>query len=243
MSILFGGGQHDRVEMCALVLEDRPIPDDSRLNFESFPGEVEETYSLNAYSELGGEYVSQPSHISYRGGMWSPWTLTLNFRAGITQDDQATAPRPLGPLQITNAGIEQRLIEMERKARWCQALAFPIDPSAHPRVQADSPAAANVSANASGTKKRNDRVDPPIVLIVFGSWWVQRAYVTNVSIKWQGPWHPVSARPYGAEVSLTFKPFNAALPTWSSIREQAGHAGFHNDNPFLPGNNRVLPSV
>lgn len=247
MTVLQGTGQYHRTSMCALVLEDEPVGSDSRLEFESFPGEVEETYSLNQYREMGGDRMPQPSHIAYRGGNWSPWTLTLIFRAGVRQDGQATANRPSQPNDLTNPQLEQLLIEMESNVRWCQALAFPLERSLGAlesrRVQAQV-ASTDAQLRANGqpptgitTSYINNlrRNDPPIVLVVFGSWWVQRAYVENVSIKWQGPWHPESVRPYGAEVSLTIKPIKAVYPTWNLIRNQAGVGGYNNVNPFVTG--------
>lgn len=247
MAVLEGSGQYYRTSMCALVLEDEPVGSDSRLEFESFPGEVDETYSVNQYREMGGDRMPQPSHIAYRGGSWSPWTLTLVFRAGIRQADQATANRPARPGDLDNASLEQQLIEMERKVRWCQALTFPLERSLggleSRRIQAQVNA-ANAQLGAQGlppsgltTQSINGlrRNDPPIVLVVFGSWWVQRAYAENVSIKWQGPWHPESVRPFGAEVSITLKPLKAVYPTWNLIREQAGVGGFNNANPFVTG--------
>lgn len=246
MAILNGSNQYGRTQVCALVLEDEPVGSDSRLDFESFPGEVEETYSVNQYREMGGDRMPQPSHVAYRGGTWSPWTLTLLFRAGIRQADQATAARLPRTDDVTNAQLEQMLIEMERKVRWCQALTFPLERSLGAlesrrvlgRLSTANAALANTpgspTINATQTLNEMKRNDPPIVLVVFGSWWVQRAYVENVSIKWQGPWHPESVRPYGAEVSITLKPIKAVYPTWGLIREQAGVGGFDN-NPLATG--------
>lgn len=226
--------------MCALVLEDNPVGKDSQLHFESFPGAdgIEETYAVNAYREMGGDRMPQPAHVAYRGGNWMPLSLKLIFRAGGASPN----PRQVDPdatgdtAQISNAALEQLLIDMEGKVRWCQALTFPLERGlgefeerrfARRATAAQSGARISDSLMADTTEALSSlrRNDPPIVLIVFGSWWVQRAYCTNVTVRWTGPWHPESCRPYGAEVDLTFKPLKAQYPTWQDIRDQAGQGG------------------
>ena len=242
------GIYHDTTP-CELVLEDNPVGEDSSLEFESFPGEVEETYALNEYREMGGDRMPQPSFVAYRGGNWNPFTLQLIFRAGRRQGDQIAQQAGLRttPLALTDAELQQILIRMERKVRWCQALGFPLERALGETTvrQITSSARANQFAAAQGippsqstTEKLSSlrRNDPPIVLIVFGSWWVQRAYAKNVSVKWTGPWHPISVRPYGAEVTITFQPIKAVYPTWQLIRDQAGQYGYDVD----PGNNPLV---
>lgn len=231
---LQGTGQYARTEMCALVLEDNPVGADSRLAFESFPGEIEETYAVNEYREMGGDRMPQPSFVAYRGGNWSPFQLNLVFRAGVKQAD--TLQRE-APGQLSDTQLQQLLIEMERKVRWCQALTFPLQrnlgETTQKRVLKNAAAASQFlkaasppSQSASEAISNLRRNDPPTVLIVFGSWWTQRAYAKNVSIKWVGPWHPETVRPYGAEVSITFQPIKVEYPTWQSVRNQAGSFGY-----------------
>lgn len=246
-------GQYGRMSMCALVLEDNPVGDaDSQLHFESFPGAdgIEETYAVNSYREMGGDRMPQPSHVAYRGGNWSPFSLRLIFRAGVREvQNKRTGGAAAAAQALTtqngfgDAEFQQILIEMERKVRWCQALTFPLERGLGEfeerrfarRAQA-AQSALRISESlmadtteALGSLRRND---PPIVLIVFGSWWIQRGYCTNVSVRWTGPWHPDTCRPYGAEVNLTFQPLKAQYPTWQDILAQAGAVGYTTDVPL-----------
>jgi len=216
--------------MCALVLEDNPVGDDSRLVFESFPSDegIEEAYSVSQYQEMGAERMPQPGFVAYRGGNWSAVSLKLVFRAGLVA-------APVSVDQLASSDIEQQLIEMERKVRWCQALTFPLERSAgaagqrilaRARTAGVRPTAATTSA-----VDRLRRNDPPIVLVTFGAWYTIRGYATSVSIRWTGPWHPTTARPYGAEVAITVQPIKAEYPTWQSIRNAAGVGGFTTATP------------
>lgn len=227
------------VSMCALVLEDNPVGEDSKLVFESFPSEegIEESYSVNQYQEMGGERMPQPGFVSYRGGNWGAFQVKLVFRAGLH------AP-PVPADQLASSDIEQQLIEMERKVRWCQALTFPLERSlgatgqrilARAQTTGVQPTAAATSA-----VDRLRRNDPPIVLVTFGAWYTVRGYTQSVNIRWTGPWHPLTARPYGAEVSITIQPIKAEYPTWQSIRNAAGVAGFTTTTPQRNGQAPVL---
>lgn len=236
---LVPGAYVEDVSMCALVLEDEPVQGDSKLVFESFPSEegIEENYSVEEYQELGGERMPQPGFVSYRGGNWSPFNLKLIFRAGISSISQAQA-QGFNVTEQTPPDLEQLLIDMERKVRWCQALGFPLERSLGPagqrilaRAIANQDQSANLVAEEAISKLR--RNDPPIVLVVLGSWYTIRGYVKNPNIKWTGPWHPLTARPYGAEVSLTIQPLMAEYPTWQTIRNIGGSAGYTTQLPGI----------
>ena len=66
MPILRNSGQYSRTSMCALVLEDNPVGPDSRLDFESFPGDegLEETYATQPYREMGGDRIETLSDFA-----------------------------------------------------------------------------------------------------------------------------------------------------------------------------------
>jgi len=225
--------------MCALVLEDNPVVNDSRLDFESFPENWQESYAVN-YKELGGQRAPQPLRVAYQDGNWGEFTLELVFRAGEGRVESGKT--------LTALDLDQILIEMERKVRWCQALTFPLE-----RKLGNQASRMFTNAFRSGLLTQEDiqkaggfhmtRNDPPMLLIVVGSWWVQRAYATSVAITWEGPYHPISARPYGARVSIGMKPVKAVYPTWHSIRNQAGLGGYESGakgetvspNPLITG--------
>jgi|CXWL01.1.fsa_nt_gi hypothetical protein len=209
---------YNDTSMCALVLEDVPAAsDDSRLVFETFPGTLEQSYSLSPYRKIGGNRMPQPSFATYQGGDWGPFPLTLKFRAA---ERVAVDPNNLAP-----ADLEGLLIEMERKVNWTEAICFPLERAnlEAQRIVARASAsnAAFPSAAATDAAAKLRRNDPPFILIVIGSWRTIRGYCTNWRCTWEGPWHPISARPYGATVSMTFVPIMPEYPTFQTIRDQA----------------------
>lgn len=212
-----------KIAICAIVLEDRPTGIDARMPFESFEQEIEEAYALNGYQEYAEKRMPQPGYAAYRGGNWSPMNLTLHFRA-----DGALPARPsfIETVVPTDQEIEGILIDMERKIRWFEALGFPLRRSASAFADRQIARARSAGLNplpATQQALRNQvRNDPPIVLIVFGSFLVLRGYITNVSLRWQPPFHHVTARPYGCTVTISFQRLDAEYPTWRSIRNSAG---------------------
>jgi hypothetical protein len=237
---LAAGGRPGLVSQCALVLEDNPVGADSRLVFESFQQELEMTYAVAAYEELGAKRMPQPGYVAYRGGNWSTFQIRLTFIAGSDAVLAGSGGFTFDPATaVTSPDIERLLIEMERKVRWCEALAFPLERGLGAagqrilaRAKANNVLPTAAATEAVGKLKRND---PPIVLVVFGSWTVIRCYVTQTNTKWGAPWHPMSVRPYTAGVTLTFQPQMAEYPTWQTIRNQAGVGGFTTANPAFRG--------
>lgn len=219
---LLPGLTYTNVRQCALVLEDNPVNGDSRLEFESFPEDgIEESYSVNGYREIAGGRMPQPGFAAYRGGNWSSFTLVLKFRAG------GQAPTRKATLSaITESDLEGILIEMQRKARWCQALCFPLERQATSLTNRIQRRARTGGISESALQQAGlgqlTRNDPPLVLVVFGSFLTLRCYCTGYAIKWEHPFHPATAHPYGAEVSLQFQRLELEYPTWETIRNQAG---------------------
>lgn len=206
---------------CALVLEDNPKGEDSRLAFETFPESIEEVYSLTSYRTIGADRMPQPGAVAYRGGDWSTFAIQLKFRAGDRQSGRADRP----PVELNRARLEQELREMERKARWCQALGFPLrrqlEQSTQQRILRNvAPGGRNVVLAADVRKALSEltRNDPPKVLVVFGAWMTVRGYATSVSLKWEPPFDPVSNRPYGCSVNIQIQPLMVNYPTWDTIR-------------------------
>lgn len=227
---LVGNVSYSNVSQCALVLEDNPVNGDSRLDFESFPEDgFEEAYTVEGYREIAGSRMPQPLFAAYRGGNWNDFALTLRFRAG----DQLR--REVEISQLTRNDLDALLVSMERKARWCQALCFPLERNATTftnRIRARAQAGGiDESALRSVDLNQLTRNDPPIVLVVFGSFLTLRCYATSYSLKWTHPFHPVTAQPYGCDVNLTFKRLELDYPTWDSIRNSPGALP---PSPFLP---------
>lgn len=214
----------DNVSNHAIVLEDTPVGADSRLVFESFPGMWQESYQLRNYRQMGGHRMSQPQFATYQGGDWGPFPLTLIFRAGIGDGAPAS-----DPLVIGARDIESVLLAMEQKVNWLIALGFPLERQnvEGQRILASATATGNSTAisNAQQTAAKLRRNDPPFVLLILGTWKIIRGYLKNISWVWKPPFHPISGRPYGAEVRMVFQPIQPAYPTWQSIRNQAGTAG------------------
>lgn len=227
---LVPGIGYANVTMCALVLEDNPVGQDSRLDFESFPSEgIEEAYAVSGYREIAADRMPQPGFAAYRGGNWSAFNLELKFRAG----NQLGRVVSLGELSV--ADLEGILTEMERKARWCQALCFPLERKATAftnRILADARTSgfseSDLTAVSLGQLTRND---PPYVLVQFGSWLTLRCYATGYALKWEHPFHPVTCQPYGCTVTLSLQRLDNDYPTWQSVRNQSGGLP---QSPFLP---------
>lgn len=219
-----------KLAQCALVLEDSPVGADSRLYFESFPADgIEESYQLVEYRKMGGIRMPQPSFATYQGGDWGPFSLALEFVAGEGPGAKPTAAQVIATEgDQPSPDLEEMLIELEDKVNWCVALGFPLERTnreAGRIVQRARTRNAVPTAASTQLTSKLKRVDPPIVLVVFGSWRVIRCYVMNVSWKWKGPWHPVSARPYAAEVKFAMQPIMTEYPTWQTIRNRAGQFG------------------
>jgi hypothetical protein len=226
----------NRTAVCALVLEDNPVGEDSRLEFETFPGEIEESYAVSQYEEIAGTRMSQPASAAYRGGNWGQFTLQIEFHAGLKYTPLIS---DLDPRGLDPTDIERLLIENERKARWCQALTFPLARSFGPSFKRilPSPPTGGVTFSAETLKALDNlkRKDPPIVLVVFGSWHIIRGYVLTSTLKWVGPWHPTTARPYGAMVTLSIQPIMPEYPTWETIRNLSTKGGFTTNTPEIHG--------
>lgn len=236
-SNLVPGLGFSNVAMCALVLEDNPVGEDSKLVFESFPPDgIEESYAVTGYREIAADRMPQPGFAAYRGGNWSAFTLELKFRAGNALG------RPIASLQeLSVADLEGILTDMERKVRWCQALCFPLERDARTfreRIIANARTAGFSEQDLEAVNRGQlPRHDPPYVLVQFGSWLTLRCYATGYSIKWEHPFHPATVQPYGATVSLSFQRLDLDYPTWQTVRNQAGGLP---QSPFMP---RVPGSV
>jgi hypothetical protein len=222
VSRAFSGGRSGprNTSNCAIVLEDRPAGIDARMSFQSFEQEIEEQYALNAYQEYAQNRMPQPGYASYRGGNWSSMNLTLNFQA----DGKLNRRIALGEVQTSD--VEGILIDMERKVRWFEALGFPLrrtaDAFADRQIQRARAAGFTPSAAVQKALKDQVRNDPPIFLVVFGSFLVVRGYATNITLRWKPPYHPETVRPYACTVNLAIQRIEASYPTWQSIRNQAG---------------------
>lgn len=207
---------------CAIVLEDNPVGEDSRLGFETFPERIEEVYALTSYREIGADRMPQPGGVAYRGGNWSTFSLDLEFRAGSRNGRQPGQP----PGNYTRTRFEYELQEMSRKARWCQALAFPLERELGElgnriirRFNGNRDPVVSSRVREAISELR--RKDPPKILVVFGSWMTVRGYCSNVSLTWQGPFDPVTTRPTGCKVNIQIQPLMVDYPTWQSIRNGA----------------------
>lgn len=222
LSTLTPGCSPPNVATCALVLEDLPVGFDSKLLFESFPeGGIEESYSVNGYREIAADRMPQPGGAAYRGGNWSAFSLELKFRAGNALGGVASIET------LSTTDLESILTQMERRARWCQALTFPgLERSATSFIERIEANAREAGIDEATLKSANlgqlSRRDPPMVLVVFGSWMTLRCYATGYSMRWEHPFHPVTVQPYGCTVTLSLQRLDKGYPTWKSIRNQAG---------------------
>jgi hypothetical protein len=93
--------------ICSIALE-KVVPV-QKITFESFPSQegIQENYTAS-YDQSKG-LAPQPIAYYYTGGNWGPFTLSLDFKAGM----------------VPVTSLDQALAEMYKKVRWCQALPFP----------------------------------------------------------------------------------------------------------------------
>jgi len=205
---------------CAIVLEDQPTGVDGRMAFQSFEQEIEEAYGVTGYQEYAKERMPQPGYAAYRGGNWSAMNLTLNFQA------DGVLPAGADPRNIKASDVEGILVDMERRIRWFEALGFPLRRTAGAfadrQIQRATTTGFAPSATTQKALRSQVRNDPPIFLVVFGSFLIIRGYLANISLRWKPPYHPETMRPYACAVTMSIQRLDADYPTWQSIRNSAG---------------------
>jgi len=187
---------------CALVLKNNPK---EQVRFQSFPveGGITEGYNTEYAKTIGT--AAEPFGRMWRGGDWNPIQLDLEFRAGLRRSD-------LGPPGFV-------IGRMIRNVNWLKAAAFPRTET---RV-------ARKTKGELGEQKRLGRsemrsyggqaADPPIVLFVWGIFMTLRGRISAWTVNWTGPYEPITGKPHGAKVGLTFQPESGFYPNWYDIRE------------------------
>ncbi len=189
--------------MCAIQLEDDPR-NEFRVQFESVPPQgIVEGYSAN-FSAASGRGAPQPAFRRWTGGDWQPMQFDLEFRAGAFSKKGASQQSgQQGTAQSDNSAlINEYASDMEKKVRLLQAMSFPKPPQQRTANQKLLPPAPLI----------------PFVLVVFGDFVTFRGYVTSTQITWKEPWHPVSARPLTAVVSVSFQPIMAFYPDFYDVQ-------------------------
>jgi len=61
--------------------------------------------------------------------------------------------------------------------------------------------------------------DPPLILFVWGLFMVIKGRISAWTVNWTGPYEPVTGRPHGAKVGLTFQPESGFYPNWYDISD------------------------
>lgn len=187
---------------CALVLHDAP---NERLQFESFPVEEGITEGYNAdYVKTTGR-AAEPFGRIWQGGDWNPINITLEFRAGLSALD-------LGPRGVV-------IGRMLNKVNWLKAAPFPRTlqrPSRSPKNELGKP---KTFGRTQMMSYGGQTADPPIVLFVWGLFMTLRGRVTAWTVTWKGPYEPISGKPHGALVAVTFQPESGFYPNWYDIRD------------------------
>jgi hypothetical protein len=195
---------------CSITLKDVPT---ERLLFESFPTSLSEGYNTK-WDTLNAGAATADFRGKYGGGNFDPFSLSLEFVAGLHPKVNRRAG--LGVefvLKESSYGretriaddryLDQELVMLERKVRWLQALGLPRPTRQRP-------------AGGRGVVEG----EPPEVLITIGRFMTISGIVTSTNTSWKPPFHPVSARPYTAEVSLTIKRLFTFFPDWYDVAEQ-----------------------
>jgi hypothetical protein len=186
---------------CALVLETNPL---ERVSFQSFPDRgIGEGYSAT-YAPTTGR-AAEPFGRIWGGGDWAAIQLELEFRAGLSRSE-------IGPPGIA-------IGKMINKINWLKACPFPR-PDTRPARQAKVVAGQPKSfGKTDQTSYGGQAADPPIILFVWGMFMTLRGVVTDWRLTWTGPYEPISGKPHGAEISLSFQPQSGFYPNWYDIRD------------------------
>jgi len=209
---------------CALVLEDDPT---QRVQFESFPVEdgVSEGYNAD-YAKTDGR-AAEPLGRMWVGGDWQAINISLVYRAGLSFFE-------IGPPGVAIS----RMIE---KVNWLKAAAFPRTKTRQvPAQKGNALPAAFAAASGIGpvssifgavgqaqnlqssSRMATQAAEPPYVLFVWGLFMTLRGRVTAWQVRWTGPYDPITAKPHGAEVMLTYQPESGFYPDWYSVRDTGG---------------------
>lgn len=172
--------------MCSISIEDDP---QYKVIFESMPPQgIVEGYQAQ-FQAASGRGAPQPAFRRWTGGDWQPMQFDLEFHAGLLDAKKSF----VGNLEET---INALASEMEKKVRLLQAMSFP---------------------KPSTPRTANARLLPPapiipFALVIIGNFITYRGYITSTQITWKEPWHPVSARPLSALVTVSFQPIMAFYP-------------------------------
>lgn len=186
---------------CSVVLKEDPR---EKLLFESFPLDgISDGYSAS-FRPKGGR-VPVVTYRYWSGGGYSPFTLSLTFYAGLnpTVNTRFSGVKwTAGNLnRAEEISLDADLQAMEAKVRWLQALCFP-----RPKRRRSG---ANRKFVAAG--------QPPRVLVTFGRFWTIEGVAGSCEITWKPPFHPVTARPYRAEVSVSIQRLHTLYIDWYDV--------------------------
>lgn len=150
---------------------------------------IPERYQSNWKARIEGG-ASEPPLWTWQGGGWANWTLTLEFHAGATEGGGS-------------GSREEFLSAVERKARWILALGAPRGRKRPP--------------NQLRTNARPG--DPPIVLVVFGSFMTLRCICLGTNLTWLPPFEPKTVQPYSAKLEIALQRRSGFYPDWYTIAE------------------------
>lgn len=187
---------------CSIALKEKPT---ERLLFESFPSMITETYSVRYRSK--NTRATATTFNYYQGGDYGDFSLTLYFAAGLHQAINTTISgrhlqkQAMPEISRKTLQTDTELQKMENKVRWLEALCFP-----RPDKQ-----------RLSKTRKFVVAGRPPRVLVTFGRFITIDGQSTGVTIRWGAKFHPISARPYAAEVTIGFKRLSTFYLDWYDV--------------------------
>lgn len=185
---------------CMFMLEDAP---EEELRFESFPVDEGITEGYNADYTKDPLPVSEPRQRSYRGGDWNPIQFTLHFRAGISLADRGAPGTVIG--------------RMINKVNWLEAAAFPRTTERTGGHWGRFQELAGGGMGQVGHVSKGSP-GPPIVVFFWGLFMNLRGRVIAWTVQWQGPYDPVSGKPHGALVGLTYQPESGFYPNWWDVK-------------------------
>lgn len=185
---------------CSIALKDNPR---ERLHFESFPADIDESYSPQW--RVRGGLATAVTTAYWMKGAYGGFSLSLKYVAGL----YARENKKLEVAQSDQeklAHLDKELQAMEAKARWIEALCFP------------KPKKPRTATERGGGIMRGQ---PPRILITYGRFLTIDGVVDSWNVTWKPPFHPVSARPYSCIVDIGIQRMDTFYPDYYDIRNIA----------------------
>lgn len=197
---------------CSIALKEDPR---KKILFESFPDTISESYSANV-QKVPNSLKPVTTLTKYGGGDYGNFALSLRFVAGLNTpfsggNDVLNTKGVVSSEALKvllDKSLKDELSLLEKKVRFLLALCFPKPPE-DLRISAQEKLKENF---VGGTT--------PVVLISIGSFLTIEGQATSWDVQWSAPWHPETAQPYVADVTMSFIRLYNFFPDYYDIINQ-----------------------